>query len=296
MSRVPDLPCAVCGKIMWRGTTSLPEGQAKCLPCRRASSTRRREPLPLVAKECIYCGANFESSRPRRIYCSKKCGREAVRKPPAPVRDCTGCGSTLGDYRSTYCPSCSQRSRHGWQGGKELVLWHPTATKHPRVQALVHTMSRRVFKARSCVICSAQFITTGNGITCSERCEHANTRDIRSNHRHKRRERIKSTQREPVRRVAIFIRDKWTCQLCGEPIEQDLTWPHKMYPSLDHIVPLSNGGGHSMDNCQATHFLCNVRKSDRLQTPATHPKVAPTALSRAAQGSSLSAFLVGVPD
>ena len=35
MPRSPDLPCAGCGKLLWRGTTSLPEGEAMCNPCRR---------------------------------------------------------------------------------------------------------------------------------------------------------------------------------------------------------------------------------------------------------------------
>lgn len=37
MPRNPDLPCNRCGELMWRGTTSLPEGQARCGPCRRAN-------------------------------------------------------------------------------------------------------------------------------------------------------------------------------------------------------------------------------------------------------------------
>lgn len=36
MPTIPDLPCADCGKLMWRGTTSLPEGRARCQPCRRS--------------------------------------------------------------------------------------------------------------------------------------------------------------------------------------------------------------------------------------------------------------------
>lgn len=35
MARVPDLPCAVCGKLTWRSRTSLPEGKATCNECRR---------------------------------------------------------------------------------------------------------------------------------------------------------------------------------------------------------------------------------------------------------------------
>lgn len=34
MPRKPDLPCAGCGKLMWRGSTSLPAGRARCRSCR----------------------------------------------------------------------------------------------------------------------------------------------------------------------------------------------------------------------------------------------------------------------
>lgn len=37
MPHKPDLPCAGdCGKLLWRGSTSLPEGEAMCRPCRAA--------------------------------------------------------------------------------------------------------------------------------------------------------------------------------------------------------------------------------------------------------------------
>lgn len=34
MSRKPDVPCADCGKLMWKGRGSLPAGQARCRACR----------------------------------------------------------------------------------------------------------------------------------------------------------------------------------------------------------------------------------------------------------------------
>lgn len=37
MTRKPDLPCAGCGKLLWRGSRSLPLGQARCHDCRRAA-------------------------------------------------------------------------------------------------------------------------------------------------------------------------------------------------------------------------------------------------------------------
>lgn len=68
MPRKPDLPCADCGKLLWRATTSLPEGKARCHPCRRANSAAH-------PRECRGCGATFTVTRvnaPER-YCSRAC-------------------------------------------------------------------------------------------------------------------------------------------------------------------------------------------------------------------------------
>lgn len=65
---------------------------------------------------------------------------------------------------------------------------------------------------------------------------------------------------------AVFIRDDWTCQLCGGSIDPESTYPDPMMPSLDHIVPLSHRytPGHVSSNVQASHLRCNLRKGDRV--------------------------------
>jgi 5-methylcytosine-specific restriction endonuclease McrA len=58
-------------------------------------------------------------------------------------------------------------------------------------------------------------------------------------------------------------RDGWTCQLCLDPIDPALRVPDPMAATLDHVVPLAQGGSHSMQNLQAAHFMCNYMKGDR---------------------------------
>jgi len=74
MPRVPDLPCAGCGELMWRGTTSLPAGQARCLPCRRGAN-----PQPPKQSTCPVCEKIFNPVRGSRGWsetCSRVCGAE----------------------------------------------------------------------------------------------------------------------------------------------------------------------------------------------------------------------------
>jgi 5-methylcytosine-specific restriction endonuclease McrA len=54
-------------------------------------------------------------------------------------------------------------------------------------------------------------------------------------------------------RRAIFARDGWVCQYCGQPAE-----------NLDHVLPRSRGGGHTWENVVAACRRCNSRKENRL--------------------------------
>lgn len=42
------------------------------------------------------------------------------------------------------------------------------------------------------------------------------------------------------------------CYLCGEPLSGDI--------DVDHVIPLSRGGAHSMENLRPTHASCNRSK------------------------------------
>ncbi|MEC4611819.1 HNH endonuclease [Tsukamurella tyrosinosolvens] len=68
---------------------------------------------------------------------------------------------------------------------------------------------------------------------------------------------------ENIEWETVFERDGWVCQLCGDSVDPDLKFPHRMSASLDHIVPLSKGGEHSIGNVQLAHFSCNSQKGDK---------------------------------
>ena len=61
----------------------------------------------------------------------------------------------------------------------------------------------------------------------------------------------------PNVRAEVFERDGWTCQLCNGPVDRDADPQSDWFPSLDHIVPQSKGGGHDADNLRTAHRWCN---------------------------------------
>jgi 5-methylcytosine-specific restriction endonuclease McrA/uncharacterized Zn finger protein (UPF0148 family) len=62
----------------------------------------------------------------------------------------------------------------------------------------------------------------------------------------------------------LIKRDGLRCAICGEMCDpNDHSWSKysgPMYPSIDHIVPMSKGGGHVWDNVQIAHIICNSEK------------------------------------
>jgi 5-methylcytosine-specific restriction endonuclease McrA len=71
----------------------------------------------------------------------------------------------------------------------------------------------------------------------------------------RRRARLKGVHVERVSRLAVFERDEWLCWLCEEAVDPAALGGRR--PSLDHVVPLYQGGEHSMANVKLAHLSCN---------------------------------------
>ena len=71
----------------------------------------------------------------------------------------------------------------------------------------------------------------------------------------------RDAHRRKITRRAVFARDRWTCQYCGQE-RGNLT--------VDHVIPRSKGGGSGWDNIVTCCAPCNRRKGDRLPAPGEH--------------------------
>jgi 5-methylcytosine-specific restriction endonuclease McrA len=62
----------------------------------------------------------------------------------------------------------------------------------------------------------------------------------------------------------VYERDGGRCYLCGLPTLADLDDGRQATSaSLDHVVPIEQGGGHTLDNVRLTHLRCNTVKGRR---------------------------------
>ncbi len=86
-------------------------------------------------------------------------------------------------------------------------------------------------------------------------------KNIHRKGKHKRRALKMGVEYEVFNSNEIFERDGYICQNCGCKTRPDFKNPyHPLYPNLDHIIPLSQGGSHTRLNTQCLCRQCNIVK------------------------------------
>jgi 5-methylcytosine-specific restriction endonuclease McrA len=92
----------------------------------------------------------------------------------------------------------------------------------------------------------------------------ASNREAANEAEHRRRARKMGGGSERIDRLAVWERDRGHCWICERRIDAELTFPHPLSPSIDHVIPLNRGGGHVMSNVAMSHLRCNISKQDKI--------------------------------
>lgn len=74
--------------------------------------------------------------------------------------------------------------------------------------------------------------------------------------------------KEPYTRDEILSRDDYTCHICLIKVDLNASsqigvgdW--KLYPHMDHVIPVSKGGPDTPANVKTAHAYCNILKGNR---------------------------------
>jgi endogenous inhibitor of DNA gyrase (YacG/DUF329 family) len=257
MPRRPDVPCASCGKLMWRGSTSLPSGQATCLGCRRVGLG----PTALQTRSCEFCGKDV-TRHPRdfgdRAFCSSSCSN---------ARNARWTGH-VSSWRRV-CEVCSVSYDATWTGqrtcgrtcGMKIHAGNLRAANRPKAEPPC---------CRVCGKVRAQGERWRSW--CSNRCEARSRGDRILDLYRMTCERGMGGSR--WRRVLVGYlreRDGSRCGICRRIILFDVrSGPSgsDRGASIDHIEPRSLGGSDDLSNLRLTHWGCNrKRKTGRADPP-----------------------------
>lgn len=66
---------------------------------------------------------------------------------------------------------------------------------------------------------------------------------------------------DDIDRWVVFEAAGWKCCICRGEVDQELRLPNPMAATLEHILPLSQGGTHTWDNVDLSHAKCNFDKN-----------------------------------
>lgn len=216
----------------------------RCSDCRAANTAQgRRYRERATARDGV---------SPSAVYKRRQKGQ------PTESRICIGCGEpVLRSRPAAKLLPCHKKCR-------SLVPdWKRRGEDSPKVRAfrrLIEVAAKgttggsRIWIQGPCSWCGSPFLSA-MGRYCSDVCK-----ERAKQHRYLvDRDRFSVT---PAERSAIYERDGWTCQLCFLPVLQGLDPLDNGAPTLDHIVPQSQGGSHDPGNLQLAHRWCNSMRRD----------------------------------
>ncbi len=262
--------CSQCGEA--RSRTKPHEVSVLCRECYRKSVGY----VPPVVRRCLWCLATYVPKDAKvRLgksggwFCSRECSfaDRALHGRP----DGNGTRTAWREYGlqfestpvavpvSSICVICLNPS-----GRIEKACAGACADRRVRVAHCVEPVP--------CRACETVFCRLPGTYSrhCSESCQQTWDRDARKAER-KRRGSTNNRKRarkfggivETFNPIEVLTRDRWRCQLCGVKTPKAKRGSiEDNAPELDHIVPLSKGGGHTRANTQCLCRRCNGLKSD----------------------------------
>jgi len=253
MPRNPDLPCARCGTLMWRSSTSRPRGEATCRPCRVASRQHGTVVMYKSGCRCDLC--RDAQRRAMRDYIAQVKGRTGVtprqkQRNPKP-RQCVDCGDAL-QRAQTSTPRCRRCAVDRRASKKRAATRRrQAAAKLAKAAAGQPANPRWPLVNGICDECCQPFTRRGMASPyCSTSC--------------KRKAKKPGAWVTKRQRLAIYERDDWICQLCMEPVDPALPHHDNWSATLDHIRCRSwdEEPDHTPENLRLAHRWCNSVRGD----------------------------------
>lgn len=227
-----------------------------------------------LVKTCVVCGKQFTTWHSAFVTCSDEC-RERYKRPYDPERERARYikihpGALTAEERNKkrheeHLKRVAKQSAEQQveKAKREAKRAQKEAEKEKRKQENIEYWQH--YEAEhACAHCGKTFIahypTTKY---CSDKCQSKMNR--------KKRRYKGITVDSDISLFKLAERDQDRCQICGQLVDWDdfvktdkATICGNMYPSIDHIIPISVGGLHSWDNIQLAHRICNTRKNNKV--------------------------------
>lgn len=197
--------------------------------------------MPEPSNSCAECGSGFTAragGKPQR-YCSKQCYSAAASKRrwagrPVKTAPCWICGTPCQQFNGIAL--CSA-------GCKALRVADTRSISTP-------------ITCRDCERCGRTFVgrVRSNRRYCSRPCAQAAAKTY-----YKHRRRTVERVGDKITIQTLGERDGWVCHICGRKVRKRFG-NDSLAPSIDHLIPISDGGAHAWRNVAVAHKGCNSQR------------------------------------
>jgi hypothetical protein len=204
---------------------------------------------------CVICGISmiYKGIGRKKLSCSSKC------KNKHDVNLRVSKGNYHKEKTLVKCHSCDT----------EFL----TAFEHQRFcSTSCRKRKQPVDKSRvyfyKCGDCQTDFSTSrhlsGVSATAVTRCKDCQLERQRVRYRKKTLARQGTLSSPRISVELIAKRDHYICHLCNQIVDMDIKRTDKMGATIDHLLPISKGGLDTMENVALAHWICNIRKGNRV--------------------------------
>lgn len=245
----------------------------RCEWCDKAMTGRKRRFCDGKCRTDRFCASRRGVAKRTCSGCGAPCYGALCRPCRTTVKtknwcSCEWCGETFkkpnrGGAAGTYCGRPHSYAAASFKS--RLKALHRRLEKS--LAGVIREQSKPAPIPRKCCECGSTGVRKRFRMcqSCSQRRAAEVRKRVRRTGKATRRARKRAVAYETVRPHEVFARDAYRCGLCGKRCSSTATVPHPRAPTLDHIIPLSKGGEHTMRNVQCACFKCNVTKSDTPQ-------------------------------
>ena len=234
------------------------------------------------SRTCLGCGEPLSGTRPDKRVCSNKCAYRVKRYDSTELarllaRRCVSCDGSMVGVRldAEFCSRECRNQSSEWKARHKAIRERPENKAKSRALKLIRAanpfymsmlreeisvlrgdpayMEKRRRKDRAIAAQKAQdpeYVARRRN----------NGRKSKSTRKHRKRTNGPVESFDPIE---IFERDNWKCTSCACDLSLDTPHNDLRQPTIDHIIPLSKGGAHIRDNCQAMCRSCNSKKSNK---------------------------------
>lgn len=283
--------CAFCGKEFEDNFTTQRHKYCSdiCRVRQYNINKGRVKPHQEETRKCIICGKEFATFVLHKKTCSEECSKKRHNKTKVLTDEQKQRRKEYDrqKYLKSHPDALTKKERDKVRHEQKLAREAKEAPEKERRRKEYEAKQREWAKIRAhkeavkqaniaywqeyeaeheCCVCSKKFIAY-YPLTkyCSDTCRRKNYKVRDNRHRYK-----DITVDKGITLPKLAKRDHNQCQICGLFVDwNDYIETEKtiicgdMYPSIDHIKPISLGGLHSWDNVQLAHRGCNTRKNNK---------------------------------